>query len=164
MYTPDNVISYIETARQERHPKDAHLPPYWISPAVKFRIAQNDFPSAAIVAICEGEKVAITVLCYCVFGGQTLDALKTDDAEIIRRLLAKIDNVDEIDQVGNTLLHYAAFSGRSDVAEILLNRNCDLNRTNNMGETPLMLADENDHAVVAGLIREKINSVHNSAN
>ena len=89
VYTPDNVISYIETARQERHPKDAHLPPYWISPAVKFRIAQNDFPSAAIVAICEGEKVAITVLCYCVFGGQTLDEIGAQGKRLI--LLNKID-------------------------------------------------------------------------
>lgn len=43
-------------------------------------------------------------------------------------------------QEENICLHWAAFSGSSDIAELLLNARCDLQAANIHGDSPLHIA------------------------
>ena len=43
----------------------------------------------------------------------------------------------KIDAEGNIALHWASLSGSRTTCETLLNHGCDVNLTNNLGETPM---------------------------
>ena len=139
-FLPREIIKIIKSRNNDIYGFDEFVPLSYISPAVEFRISQYDFPSAAIVAICEKDNVAVNVLCHYLFDEQTFNALITDEAELIRRLLAMIDDVDRVDQYGCTMLHYAAVSGRSDIVQMLLDLKYDVHKQNSNGRTPLMSA------------------------
>ena len=42
-----------------------------------------------------------------------------------------------LDTEGNIALHWGALSGSRSTCETLLNHGCDVNATNNLGETPM---------------------------
>jgi ankyrin repeat protein len=50
-------------------------------------------------------------------------------------------------------LHAAAYFGRLEMAEWLLERGADTTATDYEGKTPLQVAEENGHAEVAELLR-----------
>ncbi|XP_072406223.1 histone-lysine N-methyltransferase EHMT2-like isoform X2 [Chiloscyllium punctatum] len=60
--------------------------------------------------------------------------------EIIKLLLGRGANVALKDNEENICLHWAAFAGSSDIAEVLLNARCDLHAVNMHGDTPLHIA------------------------
>ncbi|XP_048472509.1 histone-lysine N-methyltransferase EHMT2 isoform X6 [Rhincodon typus] len=60
--------------------------------------------------------------------------------EIIKLLLGRGANVTLKDNEENICLHWAAFAGSSDIAEVLLNARCDLHAVNVHGDTPLHIA------------------------
>ncbi|XP_069775679.1 histone-lysine N-methyltransferase EHMT2-like isoform X3 [Narcine bancroftii] len=60
--------------------------------------------------------------------------------EIIRLLLDRGASVALKDNEENICLHWAAFAGSSDIAEVLLNARCDLQAVNMHGDTPLHIA------------------------
>lgn len=48
-------------------------------------------------------------------------------------------------QEGNTGLHWAAFGGNVEVAELFLNAGCNVEVANNHGDRPLHIAARRDH-------------------
>ena len=81
------------------------------------------------------------------------DAAKDGDLEKVKALLK--DNPDLVfskDNDGTTPLHYAAFNGHKDVAELLLANKADVNAKDNNGATPLHAAAFNGHKDVAELL------------
>eukprot|EP00668_Euglena_longa_P028937 GGOE01036272.1.p1 GENE.GGOE01036272.1~~GGOE01036272.1.p1 ORF type:complete len:153 (-),score=66.48 GGOE01036272.1:230-655(-) len=56
------------------------------------------------------------------------------------------------DQLGMTLLHWAACNGHPDTAAMLLRRNADPTLRNQWGEVPLQLAIRKQHARVVEVI------------
>ncbi|XP_067865458.1 histone-lysine N-methyltransferase EHMT2 isoform X2 [Heterodontus francisci] len=60
--------------------------------------------------------------------------------EIIKLLLGRGASVTMKDNEENICLHWAAFAGSSDIAEVLLNARCDLHAMNMHGDTPLHIA------------------------
>ena len=44
------------------------------------------------------------------------------------------------DAEGNIAIHWGALSGSRATCELLLNHNCNINSTNNLGETPMHIA------------------------
>lgn len=74
-------------------------------------------------------------------------AIVEDNAkEIIEPIIEHLNDIDEKDNDGMTLLMYAAESNKhKEVIELLFNKGADVDKTNNKGMTPLMLAIQNDN-------------------
>jgi hypothetical protein len=56
--------------------------------------------------------------------------------------LAKGAEVNSRDDIGNTPLHYAAFTGKKAMVELLLKNKADATITNQAGQTALAMTDE----------------------
>ena len=131
----------------KQSPMDGHEPAPRLSSAIEFRINAKNLPGAAIVASCEEDIVALSVIHDYLIEGRNVRA-----PEIYKN----IGIFDQIDEDGNTLLHYAARYGRLDIAEYLIpNAKC-LNEPNKDGLTPFMLALGNGHTDVAMIILYQI--------
>ncbi|RXK41852.1 hypothetical protein M231_00851 [Tremella mesenterica] len=76
---------------------------------------------------------------------QLLAAAKTDNEELFLSALNKVDNVNHVDGLGNTALHYAIMKASTGVLELLLDHEkCDVDLKNRLqGETPLHIAVRN---------------------
>lgn len=61
-------------------------------------------------------------------------------AEMINYLISQGMQVNDVDQYGNTPLHYAALDGRKETITTLLNHHADCKIENKWGQTPLQLA------------------------
>jgi len=87
------------------------------------------------------------------YGSKLNDAAATGNFSKSKALLkANPDLVFSKDKNGYTPLHWAAFMGHKDVAELLLADGADVNATNNFGETPLHEAASMGHKDVAELL------------
>ncbi|CAG5918525.1 unnamed protein product [Menidia menidia] len=65
--------------------------------------------------------------------------------EVVRLLLAKGADVNIRDKEENVCLHWAALSGCEDIAQALLEAQCDLHAVNVHGDTPLHVAARENH-------------------
>lgn len=75
------------------------------------------------------------------------------DLETVQRMIKNSpDVVNSRDRDGLTLLHWAAYKGRRNVADLLLANGADLDARGNSVETPLHLAASEGHADVAELL------------
>ncbi len=63
------------------------------------------------------------------------------------------------DETGKSALHYAAQKGYETLARTLLEKGADYTTADVAGDTPLELAQKNDHDVIAQLIMAKVLSV-----
>jgi hypothetical protein len=102
------------------------------------------------------------------FGGEIHDAAKDGDLARVKSLLEnKPDLVFSKDEYDATPLHYAAFTGRKDVAELLLAKKADVNGKNNNGATPLHMAAFTGQKDVAELLlanKAEVNAKDNNGN
>lgn len=62
-------------------------------------------------------------------------------------------SVDFQDGKGRTALHYAAEKGLEGLAEALLNKGANRTITDSAGDTPLTLAEHNNHKDIVALLR-----------
>ena len=83
-------------------------------------------------------------------------AIQHGHVETAVRFLERVPDVNLEYSHRNTLLHYAAEKGMLKIVEELLRRNCDVNKSNQWGKTPLMLAREFRRDSVAKLISDEI--------
>ncbi|MFZ7111999.1 MAG: ankyrin repeat domain-containing protein [Desulfatiglandales bacterium] len=75
--------------------------------------------------------------------------------ELVSLLADRITNINEMDRLGRTCLHYASWEGLCDIAKILIDSGADVNvreGTYGDGKTPLHRAAENGHADVVELL------------
>lgn len=83
-------------------------------------------------------------------------AVKNGDLAAVRSLLEKNPGlVDEADRYTLTPLHWAAYAGRRQVAELLLARGARIDRKTRLGRSALIIAVQHRHPDVADLLREK---------
>lgn len=68
-----------------------------------------------------------------------INALKEKDTSKIKDLLPQIDEIDFSDQHGNSILHYLVQQESIKLLSEFLEKGPDLNKSNNIGETPLSL-------------------------
>lgn len=82
------------------------------------------------------------------------DAAMNGDVAAVRRLLDEKVDVNAAQGDGTTALHWAAYTGQTAIAELLLARGADVRATTRLGSlTPLMMAAKNGHAeIVARLL------------
>jgi ankyrin repeat protein len=66
-------------------------------------------------------------------------AIKENDFEAFKELLPFIQNLNEVDQIGNTPLHNVLVHGRPEMIPLLLDRGSDPNHPNEIGKTPMLL-------------------------
>ena len=82
-------------------------------------------------------------------------AAEEGDVEAVKGYLAIDVNVDARDEVhAGTPLHFAAFRGRKEVAELLINEGADVNANNQADATPLDKAIENNRDETVSLLRK----------
>ena len=82
-------------------------------------------------------------------------AAEEGDVEAVKGYLANDVNVDARDDVyEGTSLHFAAFRGRKEVAELLINEGADVNAKNQADATPLDKAIEKKQDETVSLLRK----------
>ena len=79
--------------------------------------------------------------------GPMHDAAKRGNLELLRECLSNRMPVNQADPAGNSPLHWAARSGQLDcLTELLGVAQIGLDKTNKLGDTPLILAAQHAHA------------------
>merc|ERR1719456_811691 len=71
-------------------------------------------------------------------------AVGHDQLSAVKVLIDAKANLDEVDSVGNSAVHFAAGYGRVKVLEHLLARGAQASKVNQMGLTPLGAAQQNN--------------------
>ena len=74
------------------------------------------------------------------------------DLDGVKRLLNLGEDVDGVDEDGNTALHFAAEVGSAEVTRLLLERSADANVGNDEGDRPLHKATINNHVDIVALL------------
>ncbi len=87
--------------------------------------------------------------------GSIHDAVKANDIEKVKALLANGADANAKDTTGDTPLHVAADGNARDVAELLLSRGADVNAKADRGATPLHYAAMANSKAVAELLLAK---------
>jgi ankyrin repeat protein len=83
----------------------------------------------------------------------TLQECSADgDLDGVKRLLNLGEDVDGIDEEGNTALHMAAECGTEDVVRFLVERGADANAVNDEGDSPLHKATISNFVNIIGLL------------
>lgn len=67
-------------------------------------------------------------------------AMKEKKSELIKNLLQKVVNFNEVDSLGNSLLHYSVMYNAPEVAQFLVDKGVSLELKNSKGKTALALA------------------------
>ncbi len=81
--------------------------------------------------------------------------------EILELILPRVDYTSTNDIEGNTLIHWATCSGKTNIIDICLKYGANINDTNNAKETALHWAAEDGHAnIIEHLINKGINVNH----
>lgn len=73
-----------------------------------------------------------------------MKAIEANDMQDFKKLLLAEEKINEKDQKGKTLLHYAAWFNRPEMAEIIIAKGGDVNARDLKGDTPLLLAASKD--------------------
>ena len=85
--------------------------------------------------------------------GEIHDAAQPGDLAKVKELLeGNPDLVSSEDRFGFTPLHISALKGHSNIAELLLAMNADVNAVDKNGQTPLHWAAERGYAAIAKLL------------
>merc|ERR1712217_447084 len=82
-------------------------------------------------------------------------AIGANRIEIVKLLMDKKANPQEVDTSGGTGVHYAAAYGRKELLEYLLKNGGNANKKNTAGQTPLALATKNKQTAVIDLLKQK---------
>jgi ankyrin repeat protein len=69
-----------------------------------------------------------------------VQALKEKKTELVKNLLVKVVNINEVDSLGNSLLHYAVMYDAPEAAQYLVDKGASLELKNSKGKTVLALA------------------------
>ena len=77
-----------------------------------------------------------------------VQAAKQRDLAAVRSLLKQRADVNTAEADGTTALHWAAYHGDLEIANLLIGAGARVDRTNDLSMTPLALASENGHAAV----------------
>ncbi len=62
------------------------------------------------------------------------------------------DEEEHTDSYGNTSLHHACFNGQGEVVKVLIEKGADVNKLNDNGASPLILAVQQSNLVIAELL------------
>jgi len=80
-------------------------------------------------------------------------AVACDHLSAVKMLIEAKANLDDVDSVGNSAVHFAAGYGRVKVLEHLLARGAQASKVNQMGMTALAAAQQNQHAAVINILQ-----------
>jgi len=123
----------------------------WSAPL--FEAADNGHADAVRLLLDRGAKpdnlnsFGLTALQLAVGGGHK---------EVVKLLIECGANINILyDDTEDTLLHDAAMMGYQDIIQILLDSGADPNITNGNGETPLSIANGNEHECIEHLLLER---------
>merc|ERR1711939_737013 len=80
-------------------------------------------------------------------------AVGHDQLSAVKVLIDAKANLNDVDSVGNSAVHFAAGYGRVKVLEHLLARGAQASKANQMGMTALAAAQQNQHAAVINILQ-----------
>merc|ERR550537_1517026 len=81
-------------------------------------------------------------------------AVGHDKLSAVKVLIDAKANLDDVDSVGNSAVHFAAGYGRVKVLEHLLARGAQASKVNQMGMTPLAAALQNNQQQAVGILQK----------
>lgn len=161
------VVSFLEQFGEEipEHLKTQELPPpIPVEPIVEAAEQPSEVPApvetetplakAGKVKVVEEVAKVGKVEAAPLFAAENkplFDAIKEGNADSVQKALKNIE-VNSRDEQGMTPLMNAIFTGKRDVAKIVLRAKADLNIQNNDGATPLMLAIESGNFEMFNLL------------
>jgi hypothetical protein len=83
---------------------------------------------------------------------QLYTASENGNVELVKKLLEQGDDVNKVNNNGETPLYIASRNGHIEVVKILLAAGADINKANNNGATPLLIASQNGHIEVVKVL------------
>jgi ankyrin repeat protein len=126
-------------------------------------VLDNSGLSSFVVASQEGHIAVIRILIergankelFCNGARPLIHAVKrgTTTPAVVEYLLEQGCDVDSVDNLGYTALHWAAFFNRLEIAQLLFRYGAKLDARNNDGETPADLATAHGHHDFATALR-----------
>ena len=84
-----------------------------------------------------------------------MNAAMIGNLPVIKAFLTLGAKLSDTDREGNSVLHYGVLSNKKEVVEFLLSKDPDINKVNNAGETPYMIADKNKFGSITELLAPK---------
>ena len=92
-----------------------------------------------------------------------MEAMRMGHVDVAEKILEMMKDVDQMDLNGNTALHLAAYWGQLSMVQKLLLKAKLIDKPNNLGQTPLMVAETYPRKDVADSMRAVILSALNAA-
>merc|ERR1719195_1398812 len=80
-------------------------------------------------------------------------AIGANRIAVVKLLMDKKANPQEVDTSGGSGIHYAAAYGRKELLEFLMKNRGDVNKKNTAGQTPLALATKNKQAAAIDVLK-----------
>jgi len=80
-------------------------------------------------------------------------AVGHDQLSVVKVLIDAKANVNDVDSAGNSSVHFAAGYGRVKILEHLLARGATASKVNQMGQTPLAVAQQNNQQQAVALLQ-----------
>ena len=83
---------------------------------------------------------------------ELIDGVKNNNKEAVLQLLKAGENVNAVNEQGNSALHYAVALNNAEMADILLRYGADMNISNAQGWTPLKIVEKKKVEEVAAVL------------
>ena len=87
---------------------------------------------------------------------ELIDGVKNNNKEAVLQLLKAGENVNAVNEQGNSALHYAVALNNAEMAEILLRYGADMNISNAQGWTPLKIVEKKKVEDVAAVLHNAL--------
>ena len=87
---------------------------------------------------------------------ELIDGVKNNNKEAVLQLLNAGENVNAVNEQGNSALHYAVALNNAEMAEILLRYGADMNISNAQGWTPLKIVEKKKVEDVAAVLHNAL--------
>ena len=85
-----------------------------------------------------------------------INNVKNNDIAAVKNLLAAGENVNGMNEQGNTALHYAIAMDNAEMTKLLLNHGANMNAINDKGWTPLKIAEKKNVKNVTAVLVEEL--------
>ena len=87
---------------------------------------------------------------------ELIDGVKNNNKEAVLQLLKAGENVNAVNEQGNSALHYAVALNNAEMADILLRYGADMNISNAQGWTPLKIVEKKKVEDVAAVLHNAL--------
>lgn len=92
-----------------------------------------------------------------------INAVKNNDLNAVQNLLNNGENVNAVNDQGNSALHYAVAMDNADITKLLLRSGANINIENSKGWSPIKIAEKKNVQNVTAVLAEELQKEHEEA-